>query len=217
MVTISENPYGVSDYYSKIYAQDFYYYNRFGIGKTYDGFILLIDMSNRYIYMATKGNAILTFDDYRIDMITEVAYNYLKNGNYFEGYKAMLEKATSYAKDGIPDSNKYYCIDDNGDYYKCKEAPKSVNWGISLISGLGISLIVAFIHTRKYRGIKLATNANTYLKNTNIDTKTDQFLTTFTSRVRRSHDSGGSGGGHGGGSSTSHGSGGSFGGGGRHF
>lgn len=216
LVTINENPYGVSDYGSKVYAQDFYYYNRFGIGSSHDGIILLIDMFNRYIYMATKGEAMLVFDDSRIDNITEVAYNYLKNGNYYQGYKAMIDKASSYAKSGIADSNKYYCIDKDGEPYKCKEKPKEVNWGISLIIGLLGSLIPAFVHTRKYRGIKLATNANSYLKETNIDVKTDQFLTTFTSRVKRSHDSGGSGGGFGG-SSTSHGSGGSFGGGGRHF
>lgn len=217
MVTINENPYGVSDYYSKIYAQDFYYYNKYGINSSHDGFILLIDMSNRYVYMATKGKGILVFDDKRIDNITEVAYSYLKNGNYYDGYKAMLNKASDYAKKGTADSNQYYCVDDKGEPYKCREKPKKVNWALSLAISSLSSLVIVFIHTRKYRGIKLATNANTYLKNTNIDTKTDQFLTTFTSRVRRSHDSSGSRGGFGGGSSTSHGSGGSFGGGGRHF
>ena len=128
----------------------------------------------------------------------------------------MLDKAESYAKDGIAKSNEYYCIDNKGEPYKCREKPKKVNWIASIIVGFIGSLIPAFIHTRKYRGIKLATNANTYLKNTDIDNQTDQFLTTFTSRVKRSHDSN-SGGGHFGGSSTSHGSGGSFGGGGRHF
>ena len=217
LVTISENPYGVSDYYSKVYAQDFYYYNRFGIGQYYDGIILLIDMSNRYIYMATKGNAIILYDDNRIDNITEVAYNHLKAGNYYKGYKAMIDKASSYAKSGIPKSNQYQCLDDTGTPYQCKTPPKSVNWGITFAVAVLGSVIPAFIHTRKYRGIKLATNANSYLTGSNIDTKTDQFLTTFTSRVRRSHDSGGSGGGHSGGSTISHGSGGSFGGGGRHF
>ena len=217
LVTINENPYGVSDYYSKIYAQDFYYYNKFGIGSSHDGFIILIDMSNRYVYMATKGKAMLIYDDQRIDIITEVAYNYLRDGNYYEGYKRMLDKAGSYANSGVAESNEYYCVDEMGEPYKCREKPKKVNWGLSILIGLLGSLIPAFIHTRKYRGIKLANNADTYLKNSTLDNSTDQFLTTFTSRVRRSHDSNSGGGGHFGGSSTSHGSGGSFGGGGRHF
>lgn len=218
VVTINENPYGVSDYYSKIYAQDFYYYNRFGKNTSKDGFIILIDMSNRYVYMATKGRAMLIYDDDRINNITDVAYNYLVDGKYYEAYKAMIEKANTYGEKGIAPSNEYYCVDEFGEPYKCREKPKKVNWIASLAVGVLGSLIPAFIHTRKYRGIKLATNANTYLKDTNIDTNTDQFLTTFTSRVRINHDSGGSGH-HGGfgGSSTSHGSGGSFGGGGRHF
>lgn len=217
LVTINENPYGVSDDYSRIYAQDFYYYNRFGKNASHDGFIILIDMSNRYVYIATKGNAMLVFDDDRIDNIIDYADNYLRNGNYFEAYKRMLDKALGYAKEGVAKSNEYYCIDSTGEPYKCKEKPKKVNWGASLIIGLLGSLIPAFIHTRKYRGVKLATNANTYLKDTNIDTKNDQFLTTFTSRTKINHDSGGSSHGGFGGSSTHHGSGGSFGGGGRHF
>ena len=156
-------------------------------------------------------------DDERRERVLDVAYDYIKDGNYFLTYKNSIEKISEYAEDGIPNSNKYYCIDENGDYYKCKEAPKSVNWGISTLIALAVSLISGFVHTRKYRGIMLATNANSYLKETNIDTKNDQFLTTFTSRVRRSHDSGGSGGGHSGGSTISHGSGGSFSGSGRHF
>lgn len=217
LVTINENPYGVSDYYSKIYAQDFYYYNRFGKNTSHDGFIILIDMSNRYVYMATKGRAMLVYDDDRIDNITEVAYNYLVDGKYYSAYKAMLEEASTYSEKGTAPSNEYYCIDESGEPFKCREKPKKVNWVASLVIGVLGSLIPAFFHTRKYRGIKLATNANTYLKDKNIDKNTDQFLTTFTSRVRVNHDSGGSSHGGFGGSSTSHGSGGSFGGGGRHF
>lgn len=218
LVTINDNPYGVSDDYSRIYAQDFYYYNRFGNNISLDGFIILIDMSNRYVYMATKGRAILVFDDKRIDNITEKAYNYLRNGDYFNAYKAMLKEAGSYLEKGTAPSNEEYYIDNEGIIQKYKK-PKKVNWGTSLLIGLLGSLIPAFIHTRKYRGIKLATNANSYLKEADINEKTDQFLTTFTSRTRIYHDSGSSGGHHGGfgGSSTHHGSGGSFGGGGRHF
>lgn len=216
LVTINENPYGVSDYFSKVYAQDFYFFNQFGVGSSHDGFIILIDMSNRYVYMATKGKAILTYDDNRIDNITDVAYNYLKSGNYYRGFKEMLDKADSYAKEGTAKSNEYYCINEVGMPYKCREKPKEVNWIASLVIGLLGSLVPAYVHTRKYKGIRLAKNADSYLKDSTLDNSVDQFLTTFTSRVRRNHDSS-SGGGHFGGSSTHHGSGGHFGGGGRHF
>ena len=218
IVTLDKNPYGVSDYYTQIYAQDFYYYNDFGVGDKKDGLIVLIDMDNRYPYIATKGNAILVYDDERIDSIHDSAYNYLVSGNYYSAIKSYIDKIEYYFEGGVPESNKYFCIDDNGDYYKCKSAPKEVNWGISLVIAIVGSLLGSFIHTRKYKEIKLAVNANNYLTNSNITERTDNFLTTFTSRIRRSHDSGGSSGHSGGGSSISHGSGGSFGGGGgRHF
>ena len=217
LVTINENPYGISDYYTQQYAQDFYYYNGFGVGNKSSGIIFLIDMANRYPYIATKGEAILTFDDKRIEQMHDSAYDNLAAGSYYEAFRSFVTSASDFASDGIPNSNKLYCIDDNGNYYKCKKEPKSVNWLITILAAVLGSLIPVLIHLRKYKGIRIATNANVYLKSSTQDNKVDQFLTTFTSQVRRSQSS--SSGGHsGGGSSISHGSGGSFGGGGgRHF
>ena len=217
LVIIDENPYGVSDDYTRIYSQDFYWYNGFGFGGNRDGIIFLIDLDNRYPYITTRGEATLVFDDARIDKMHDSAYDYLVSSDYYEAFSHYIKSASNYASAGIPDSNKYYCVNDNGDIYKCKEAPKSVNWIITIAVAVFGSLISVFIHLRKYRGIVSATNANSYLKKCEIVGSTDQFLSTFTSRVKVHHDTGGSSG-HSGGSSISHGSGGSFGGGGgRHF
>ena len=217
-VIIKTNPYGVSDYFTQVYSQDFYDYNGFGVGNTKDGTIVLIDMDNRYPFITTTGNAILVYDDQRINSIHDRAYDYLASESFFDAFNSYLSGLSSYADSGIPDSNKYFCIDDSGNYYKCKEAPKSVNWTIATASGIILTLIIVLIHLSKYKGIKLATNANYYLKNSTITNSKDNFLTTFTSRVKIQRDSGGSGG-HGGGSSISHGSSGTShgGGGGRHF
>lgn len=206
-VTINENPYGKTDRDISLYAEDFYEYSEFGVGNTHDGLIILIDMDNRAPCVTATGNAILIFDDVRKETMNDNAYNYLASGEYYEAFRSYNEDAVEYAKDGIPESNKYYCIDEDGEYYKCKSAPKSVNWLITIVVAILGSAIPVFIHTRKYRGIRLATDANSYLKSSTANKNVDQFLTTFTSTVRRSHDSGGSG--HsGGGSSISHGSGG---------
>ena len=218
LLTISENPYGISDRYTELYAQDFYDYNNFGIGDTYDGIIIIIDMANRYPFIVTTGEAILTYDDERINNMHDDAYDYLANGEYYKAFEAYVESADSYASSGVPESNQYYCIDSDGEYYKCKSAPKKVNWLVTILASVFGSFIPVFVHLRKYRGIRLATNANSYLKSTIMTTENDTFLTTFTTRTRRSSDSGGSG--HsGGGSSISHGSSGRShgGGGGRHF
>ena len=87
LVTIKENPYGVSDEYTKIYSQDFYDYNGFGVGETKDGIIVLIDMANRYPYITTTGEAILMYDDDRIEDIHDYAYEDLADGNYFAAFK----------------------------------------------------------------------------------------------------------------------------------
>ena len=220
LVTIDKNPYGVSDYYSQLYAHDFYDYNNFGKGSTYDGLLILIDMDNRYPFISTTGNAILVFDDSRINAMHDSAYSYLKSGDYYIAFKSYINRADEYAQSGVASSNELYCIDAQGNPYKCKTAPKSVNWGMCFVLSILGSLLALIIHLRKYKGIKLATNANTYMEKVEREPNVDQFVTTFTSRVKRYHDDGGSGhGGFGGGSSISFGSSGRShgGGGGRHF
>ncbi len=222
LVTISENPYGVSDDYTKEYAQDFYDYNDFGIGNTHDGLIILIDMANRYPYIATTGQAILIYDDSRINNMHDAAFDYLVDGKYFEAFNTYVESSEGFASNGIPDSNSLFCIDENGNYYMCKTLtiPKRVNWALALLVGFIVALATLLIHLAKYKGIRLATNADSYVDKVKRGENVDQFLTTFTSRVKRSHDNGRIGGGHrGGGSSISIGSSGRShgGGGGRHF
>lgn len=220
LVTLDKNPYGVSDAYTEVYAQDFYDYNDFGKGSTHDGLIILIDMDNRYPFIVTTGSAIIMFDDNRIEKIHDYAYDYLADGRYYAAFNAYVDKVTSYASDGVPSSNELLCVGIDGTIYKCKEKPKAVNWAISLIAASVLSFLPVLIHLRKYKGIKLATNANTYLEKVEKGPNVDQFLTTFTSRIRRSHDDNSSGGGGKIGGSTikfgssgrSHG-----GGGGRHF
>ena len=196
---------------------DFYDYNDFGVGKTKDGIIVIIDLNNSFRWLSTTGTAQLMYDDERIEDINNDTLSYLKAGNYYEAFKEYVNSASDWASKGIPKSNEYYCVDEDGEYYKCKSEPKKVNWAITIIAAILGGTIPVFVHTRKYKGINIATNANDYLKSSTQTNSLDQFLTTFTSQVRRSHDSGGSGG-FGGGSSISHGSSGrSHGGGGGHF
>ena len=219
-VTINNNPYGTSDEATQNYAADFYDYNKFGVGDRRSGVLVIIDMGNRYHYILTSGDAQLYYDDERINGINDAAYEYLSMDNYYGSFEASLKSIDNYYQMGIPESNSLFCVDDNGDFFKCKDEPKEVNWLVSALSAIAGSLGSIFIHTRKYRGIHLATDANDYIKNSTITSSHDQFLTTFTSRVRRSNDNNGSGGHHsiGGGSTIFRGSSGrSHGGGGRHF
>lgn len=221
IVTIDKNPYGVSDYYSQTYAQDFFDYNNFGFTSKKTGILFLIDMDNRYLWLDTSGDAILYFDDSRIDYILDEGYFELKNGEYATSIIKMIDKAESYKANGIPESNKNCRIDSDGEYYcEVVKPPKKVNWIVSIIIGAAVSTIALLVHLHKYKGIRLAINAQDYINKGYIvsGASVDQFISTHTSKTYCGSSNSSSGGGRSGGSSVSHGSSGhSHGGGGRHF
>ena len=99
---------------------------------------------------------------------------------------------------------------------------KAVNWPLTVVLSLILPSVVVWFFISKYKGIKLAYDADMYFnKNeTVMGNVVDKFLTTHTSRVRIYHSSDGSSGGgsHSSSFGGSHGSSGrSHGGGGRHF
>ena len=72
------------------YADDYFDYNGYGVGKEKSGLLLLIDMENRNIWISTSGEAIKYFTDNRIDNIVEDITSYLKNGDYFGGCNVFI-------------------------------------------------------------------------------------------------------------------------------
>lgn len=211
IVTIDDN----NKYSAKEYAIDFYDYNYFGINKTYDGLLLLIDMDTREVYINTTGEAQLIYDDYRINDILDDLVYYLSSSNYYQAASNFISSSYSYAESGIADSNKEYEIDSSGEMVR----KKSVNWFITIGGSFLVPSLILWYFISKHKGIKLATNADDYIDRKNIiyGPKVDTFFTTHTSRVPVVKSSGGGSGSHGG-STISHGSSGrSHGGGGRHF
>lgn len=199
------------------YADDFYDYNYFGLTDTYDGVLILIDMDNREFYISTTGEAILMYNDYRIDSILDNMTPYMKSSSYYQAFSTGITTLSDYAKNGIPEGNKSSYIDSNGNYVYVKN--KSFPLSIFLIISFIVSTIVLIIFINKNKLVKKAYQASSYMDNNKKEIKNlgDIFLTTHTSRVRINTDSGG-GSTHSGGSSTHHSSSGtSHGGGGRSF
>lgn len=215
VVTISENPYGSYDSDITEYADDFYDYNDFGFNSSKDGLLVLIDMDNRAPAISTSGLAIKYYDDERINEILESNYYNLTTEKYYDAMFGMVEVIDNYFDKGVPKSNEYLCIKDNGDPYDC--TPKSVNWLITSIGSVVITIITLVITLTRYKKVHLATQADSYLTDFVMGESKDQFVSTFTNRIPKPKDTGGSG--RIGGSSTHHGSSGhSHGGGvGRHF
>ena len=211
VVTIDDN--NKSD--AKEYAEDFYDYNYFGKGKNYDGILFLIDMDTREIYVMTTGNALLYYDDARIDGLLDAAYVYMTSEEYYQAAKAFIVRAERYATEGYSSSADDYYIDENGDLIE----KKSINWLLTLGIPTALSSIMAYIFISKHKGIKLATEADEYLDIPGIQYGqfVDNFLTTYTSRTYIGSSSSGSGRSGGGISSSRGSSGRSHGGGGRRF
>ena len=204
-----------NDYSSAMdYAEHFYYNNDFGFNASKDGIILLIDMDNRELWIATSGEGQLLFDDARIEEMLDNMTSYISADDFKSGINSFIEDVENYHELGNPKSNKDYYIDDDGNMVR----KKSVNWVITAIGSVIISGITIWILIAKHKMIVAAKYANQYIddKNTKLYTPIDTFLTTYTSTVKINRDSGGSG--RSGGSSTHRGAGGrSFGGGGRKF
>lgn len=179
------------------YADDFYDYNDFGINSTHDGVLFLIDMDNREIYMSTTGNAIEMYNDYRIDSVLDVVYQYMTDADYYEGVTEYIEVIGDYAKEGLPTST--------GNNQSLTEVIL-----ISLGVGFVATLIIMFILIRKNRLVRKATTAKEYLNKESVVVNNvgEVFLgsNTVKHKIERSSSSGSST--HSGSSGRSHGGGG---------
>lgn len=193
---------------AEAYADDFFDYNNFGFSARRDGLLILIDMDTREIYVSTSGMAIKMYNDARIDGIIDAGYYYLKNQDYYECLTRMLDKIDNYYTAGYPSGNNNLIIDDNGNPYYIKKIPYIL---IFLMSGVICAITSSILYFKTSSKIKKQ-NTVTYI-NPNITNiiKNDQFVTTYTSRIRIQSSSGGSGGGssfHSSSSGRSHGGGG---------
>jgi uncharacterized protein len=186
------------------YAQDFYDYNGFGLGKTRDGILLFYneDSEGPIVWMSTTGEGIRMYDDNRLDSM-----RYSMSGVKSSGVKAMLktfiERADYYASKGIPSSNKYTYIDENGDLRRIRRYPYI---GIFILSVVITGIVMAVL-VSKNKTVHKATDAKLYLDSTStrITGRSDTFVGTHTSKIRRPTETSSSGG-RVGGSSISRGS-----------
>lgn len=76
-----------------------------------DGFLVLIDMDNREIYISTSGIAIRYLYDTRIEDILDEGYYYISNGEYADCLEAMIRTAEHYYEEGIPEDQYNYDVE----------------------------------------------------------------------------------------------------------
>ena len=198
------------DYYMAHYRQD-------------DGFVSLIDMDNREIYLATSGEVIYYVTDDRRDEILDKAFDAISRGDYSGCIRAMLDGVDRARSAGV-DSSHYTYNEDTGkvEYYtppKAVTLPEACAAGLlGLISALGMNGIISSSYKKKGKKYQYNAVANTSLQ---LAGKSDRLVNRFTTsrRIPKNPPPSSRGGGSSSGRSTTHsGSGGhSFGGGGRKF
>lgn len=195
------------------YADDFYDYNDFGKNSTRDGLLLLIDMTNRKVYISTTGNAIVMYNS-RIDSIIDAGYDYLTSGDYYNTFSKMIEKQEYYFDLG-PDErdSKTIIIDEYGNASYIKYMPYGL---IGFISGIVTLIVSIIIYNKSKLKIKVGSTIS-YMKNKNITKKQDNLVNTIVTHTLRYSDTSSGGGHSSGGGFHSSSSGSSHGGGGRSF
>lgn len=163
------------------YADDFYDYNGYGIGPSYDGLLFLIDMENRIPYISTTGIAIRYFTDQRLDDVLDLAYDSgLPDGDFYGAALGFLKGSEDYLQRGIP-SDQYNEPEEN-----IKENKLTMtDLLISLLGGLGLG--GGFIVTTKsqYR-FKKKGNPYSYRSNSlvNFYNNEDRLINSFvTNRI----------------------------------
>ncbi len=76
-----------------------------------DGFLVLIDMDNREIYLSTSGIAIRYLYDERVDNVLDAGYAYVSNGEYAACLSEMIRSAEYYYGEGIPEDQYNYDVE----------------------------------------------------------------------------------------------------------
>ncbi len=191
VVTIDEN----NKYSAMDYADDFYDYNNFGIGSTHDGLLLLIDMDNRKVWISTTGEAILMYNDARIDTILDYVQPKLTSRNYSGAVSNFISYADNYANAGIPSGNKNSYIDSDGEYvyrnYKDFFGILSENLPIIILGAIICTVIFIAIGSSKHKNVKNANRANLYVDkdSINLTGKNDTFVKSNTTKKRIEHES----------------------------
>lgn len=205
VVTINANNKGSP----RIYADDFYDYNSFGMNQTRDGILFLIDMQSREIYMTTTGNAILMYNDDRIDEALDAVYSYMTNENYYAGVSNYITEIGQMASRGLPSGNKNATLDENGNIHY----EKKISLGLLGMISFGITGIIMIILVSKNKLVRKKTTAKEYLKKDSMKITHISDVLIHTNTIRHQIvDTSSSGGGgsstHSGSSGISHGGGG---------
>ncbi len=195
------------DYTVMEYADDFYDYNGYGYGETYDGLILMVAMDTHDWWISTCGAAIPAFTDAGIEYIGEQIVPYMSESDFYGAFNEFADQCSTFmaqAQTGDP-----------FDYHNLPQVPKApFRAGRAFIVAIVVGFIIAKIYTGKLKGqlksVQAQRAAAGYVKNgsMNVTESRDFFLYRRVTRTAKESDSGGGSSTHRSSSGRSHGGGG---------
>lgn len=190
IVTTSINTYSNTERF----LENFYQSNNFGISSKKNGTIMAIDLDNQMYEFISYGEMQRYLDDDRIDEVYDYVdqmYN-ANNKDYYVLSTSFIDRLDYYVGLGIPNSNKDTYVSEDGIMHIKRTFPWVKVGGFAIV----ISSIVVLIMAHKSKMIKKASNASAYVMNNsvNITNRSDHFVTTHTSKIRKSSNSSSSGG-----------------------
>lgn len=99
VIVFTDNTEGKS---SRDYADDYYDYHGYGLGNDFAGLLMLVNMTERELWVSTAGRAIDIFTDTRINDMTDAVAPYLTAARYYDACSAFVGQVEYYAQRGIP-------------------------------------------------------------------------------------------------------------------
>ena len=153
------------------YAADYYDYGGYGMGENYDGAMFIMSMEEREWFILTTGYGIDVLTDSELDVIGEDMVPYLSSGDYLKAFRLFGEEVDFQVTSGV------------------EEASPSIL--LSLLAGLLLGLIPAFIIRGKLKSVKMQTSAGSYENkgSKKITEKQDIFLYHTVHRTHRETES----------------------------
>ena len=140
-------------------ADDTFDYNGFGMGKEFDGILLLISMEDRDWVISTRGYGITVFTDagqkYMVDQFME----YISDGDYYKGFDKfadLSDQFISQARTDMPYDSK-----------NLPKEPMSPIWiGISILGGAFVALVITGVMRSSLTSVTKQRMAGNYIVNT---------------------------------------------------
>ena len=143
----------------------------FGYGETKDGALLLISMDPREYRILSNGYAGVAIGPDQIDTLCDFMDTYLPNGQYVAAFNSFADQCGEMLE--------YY---QNGSPFQVGK-----NLTISLVIGIAVGLIVAFILKGQLKSVRKQDSAHVYVRQDSMQVNVDRdiFLYRHVSRIRK--------------------------------